>query len=146
MLSFSKNNTITMTCLIMASLLSFTSPASASSANALLRGSSSRTLQDPAAARDKHSELADKDDLPDDFGPDDIQQYPSSNTGSTCPSRISHNDQCSLPEGHIEAMCIVSDTGLTVNNYSNQGGQANIKCRCYSQENPNPKWICSPLN
>ena len=145
MLSFSKNNTITMTCLIMASLLSFTSPASASSANTLLRGSSSRTLQDPAV----HSELYDKDDkddLPDDFGPDDIQQYPSSNTGSTCPSRISHNDQCSLPEGHIEAMCFVSNTGVTVNNSYNLGGQANNKCRCYSQENPNPKWICSPLN
>jgi hypothetical protein len=160
MLSFSKNSTITMTCLIMASLLFFTSPASASSANAIsseslqpqhrrrnsLRESSSRTLQDPAAEWDKNSERGGKDDLPDDFGPDDHQQqYPSSDTGSTCPSSIFHGDQCFLPEGHRESMCFVSDPGVTVYNSYNQDGKANNKCRCYTQDNPNPTWICSPL-
>jgi hypothetical protein len=57
-----------------------------------------------------------------------------------CPSNITNCDPCGdlLPEGDIDGSC----TARTTFDNENTSYIAEIQCRCFTQENPDPVWEC----
>jgi len=55
-----------------------------------------------------------------------------------CPAKINNCEPCTLPEDKFEGSC-----GATTNvEYEGASYLAQIQCRCYLQNNPNPFWQC----